>query len=141
MNEHDAAGDSPHGDSHDNSHDNSHDSPRGGPHDVPSAIELVEAVREWIERDVIESTEGRLRFHARVAANVLGIVERELELGPAQAEVHRDRLDRLGVASDIELAEAIRAGRFDDRAEELRSLLRATVVDKLRVANPRYLEP
>ena len=44
------------------------------PHDAPSAAELVEAVREWLERDVMAATEGRLRFHARVAVNVLSIV-------------------------------------------------------------------
>ena len=53
------------------------------PHDAPTAIELLESVREWLDREVIPSTDGRLRFHARVASNVLGMVEREIELGPA----------------------------------------------------------
>ena len=43
----------------------------GEPHDVPSAAQLVEAVREYLERDVMAATEGRVRFHARVAVNVL----------------------------------------------------------------------
>ncbi len=111
------------------------------PHDVPTATELVEAVREWLERDVYPGAEGRLRFHTRVAVNVLGMVERELELGPAQAEAHRARLDQLGVADDAELAAAIRRGEFDDRHDELRRLLRETTDDKLKVANPRYLDP
>lgn len=110
-----------------------------GPHDAPSASELVEAVREWIERDVSAAGDGRLTFHARVAANMLAMVERELALGPAQAAAHAARLARLGVASDRELADRIRARTItigpDDRA-----LLRAMVVDKLRVANPRYLD-
>ncbi len=110
------------------------------PHDVPSAADLLEAVREWIERDVLAATDGRLKFHARVAANVLAIVERELELGPAQASAHRERLARLGVESDAELAEAIRASRFDGRGTELRAELRAAVTDKLLVANPGYLD-
>ena len=53
-------------------------------HDVPSAHDLVEAVREWLERDVLAGTSGRLQFHARVAINVLAMVERELELGAEQ---------------------------------------------------------
>ena len=110
------------------------------PHDVPNASELIESVREWIERDVMSSTEGRLKFHARVAANVLAIVERELALGPDQAIAHRGRLEQLGVASDAELAASIRDGGFVDRGDELRGLLRESVEDKLRVANPRYLE-
>ena len=48
------------------------------PHDMPSAAELVEAVREWLERDVLTGTQGRLQFHTRVAINVLSMVEREL---------------------------------------------------------------
>jgi len=108
------------------------------PHDAPTAIELLEAVREWIDREVIAATDGRLRFHARVASNVLAMVEREIELGPAQAAAHDARLAQLGVADDAELAAAIRERRFDDRAEELRSLLAQDVADKLAVANPTY---
>lgn len=110
----------------------------GGPHDAPTAIELLESVREWIDREVIAATDGRLRFHARVASNVLAMVEREIELGPAHAAAHARRLAQLGVADDAELAAAIRERRFDDRAEELRALLAAAVADKLAVANPTY---
>ena len=35
--------------------------------------ELVTAVREFLERDVMPATEGRVQFHTRVAVNVLGI--------------------------------------------------------------------
>ena len=49
--------------------------------DRPTASELVAAVREFLERDVMAATEGRVQFHARVAVNVLNIVARELELG------------------------------------------------------------
>ena len=110
------------------------------PHDAPSAAELLEAVREWLERDVMPATEGRLKFHARVAVNVLAMVERELAAGPAQAEAHARRLAELGVADDTELAAAIRERRLDDRAAEVRELLRAAVDDKLAVANPRYFD-
>lgn len=112
----------------------------GAPHDAPELAQLVEAVREWIERDVISATEGRLSFHARVAANVLAMVERELAVADEHERRHRERLDALGVADEAELAEAIRSGRLDDRMEQVRELVWESVRDKLSVANPRYLE-
>ncbi|MEY2431654.1 MAG: hypothetical protein QOC92_1379 [Acidimicrobiaceae bacterium] len=110
------------------------------PHDRPTATELVEAVREFLERDVMAATEGRVQFHTRVAVNVLGMVQRELDLGPEQAVAHRARLNALGFADEAELAAAIRRGDVDDRYDEVKSAVTATVTDKLKVANPKYLD-
>jgi hypothetical protein len=109
------------------------------PHDAPSAGALTEAVREFLERDVLSATEGRVRFHTRVAINVLGMIERELELGPAQAGAHAAALARLGLSSEAALAAAIRSGALDDRLDEVTTVVRETVEAKLAVANPRYL--
>jgi hypothetical protein len=114
--------------------------PANGPHDVPTAAHLLEAVREWLDRDVMPTVDGRLQFHTRVAINVLAMVERELELGAEQARAHRLRLERLGCSDDTELATRIRAGDLDHRLDEVRELVWASVRDKLAVANPRYIE-
>jgi hypothetical protein len=110
------------------------------PHDAPTAAQLVEAVREFLEADVLGATEGRVQFHTRVAINVLRMVQRELEAGPGPAEAHAERLAALGVADDAELAAAIRSGALDDRYDEVKAAVWATVRDKLAVANPRYLD-
>jgi hypothetical protein len=81
-----------------------------------------------------------VQFHTRVAVNVLNMVQRELELGPAQAAAHRDRLDALGFADEAELAAAIRRGDVDERYDEIKSAVSATVRDKLTVANPKYMD-
>jgi len=109
------------------------------PHDVPSIGQLVESVREWLQSDVLEATEGRLQFHTRVAINVLSIVERELVLGADHEAAHLERLRSLGVADDASLAAAIRAGELDDRLAEVRAVVWQSVRDKLAVANPKYL--
>ncbi len=109
------------------------------PHDVPSAAQLVEAVREWLQSEVLLSADGRLQYDARVAINVLAIVERELTTGPAQHAAHAARLSTLGMADDAALAAAIRAGVLDDRLDQVRSLVWESVRDKLSVANPKYL--
>jgi hypothetical protein len=114
--------------------------------DRPTAPELIEAIREWLERDVMAATDGRVQFHARVAINALGMLERELTLGPAFASAERARAEAiLGHGGDPmtlerEVAARIRDGSLDDRAGEVRDHVRATVREKLLVANPRYLE-
>jgi Domain of unknown function (DUF6285) len=110
----------------------------GKPHDVPTAGELVAAVREFLERDVMGATEGRVQFHTRVAINVLKMVERELAVGGDQADAHVARLASLGVASETELSEKIASGELDDRLAEVVAVVRATVADKLAVAHPDY---
>lgn len=115
-------------------------SPVEGPHDAPTAAQLLEAVREWLTRDVLPSVEGRLQFHTRVAVNVLAMVERELALGAEHTVAHRQRLDQLGCGDDAELSARIRSGDLDERLEEVRDLVWASVRAKLEVANPRYLE-
>lgn len=109
-------------------------------HGTPTSAELIEAVREWIERDVIASTEERLKFHSRVAINVLAMVERELAMGQQQETEHAERLATLGMSDDAEFARAIRAGHLDDRLDEVRVVLRHDVDAKLAVANPKYLD-
>jgi hypothetical protein len=79
-----------------------------------------------------------VRFHARVAANVLAMVERELALGGAQAARHAADLASLGMGSEAELAAAIRSGALDGRLAEVVAVVRRTVAAKLAVAHPGY---
>jgi Domain of unknown function (DUF6285) len=111
--------------------------------DRPTAAELIAAVREFLEQDVIAATEGRVQFHTRVAVNALGMLDRELTDGAAFEQHERGRVVALlghdGDLHDLEreLAAAIRAGTLD--ADAVREHVRATVREKLLVANPRYL--
>jgi aminoglycoside phosphotransferase (APT) family kinase protein len=107
----------------------------------PTLAELVEAVREWVDGDVREGTEGRLSFHARVATNALKMVEREVAMGPAHHAAHEAGLASLGCASEQELVDRIRDGSLDDRADEVRQVVARSVRSKLEVANPRWLAP
>jgi len=107
----------------------------------PTALELLEAARGFVTDELMPATGelGAVQFHGRVTANVLAIVERQLRLAPAQAARHRAALDGLAVTSSGELADAIRAGAWDDRGEQLRPVLAALVRDRLAVANPGHL--
>jgi len=104
------------------------------PHDRPTAGELLEAVREFL--DGLELT-GQERYLARVSSRALAVVERQLALGPALAAEHAQRLAGLGVGSDAELAAGIRSGQFS--SEQVLREVRASVVAKLHVADPGQL--
>jgi hypothetical protein len=110
-------------------------------HGVPTTGELAQAVREFLELEAMPALDGRVRFLARVSANVMAQIEREHALGPRHAQAHAERLARLGVRDDAALSQAIRDGSLDDRMDEVVAATRAGVVDKLRVANPRHLRP
>ncbi|WP_083165460.1 DUF6285 domain-containing protein [Mycobacterium aquaticum] len=112
-----------------------------GLHYKPTAAELVAAVAEFLETEVRDGTDpdGRradaaaLRFHARVAANVLRTVERELLDDTADEPARAMR--QLGFDDEAELAAAIRAG---DCGDEVLPALHALVRHRLRVAHPGY---
>jgi hypothetical protein len=113
-------------------------------HGRPTAAELVAAVAEFLDNDVRSATgpNGRfadgaqVNFHARVAANVLRIVERELT-DNSTAEVI-GRLSEFGFDDEAQLAAAIRAGDLDDREADVLPMLRTLVRHRLTVAHPGY---
>jgi hypothetical protein len=97
--------------------------------DRPTAAELVEATREFLEREILPTLDDhRLRFRTLVAMNALGIAQRELE--SVEEEV-------LSAEERAELARRIRAGDVPAGAA---ALLERDVAARLRVASPRYLD-
>lgn len=108
-------------------------------HDRPTAAELIDSVREWLERDVLPSVEGRLSFHTRVAMNSLDIVVRELLSQNEMEATHQEVLEHLSVTSDAELSARIKSGAFDDDLLGLLTTLTPVIENKVRVSNPKYL--
>jgi hypothetical protein len=115
------------------------------PASKPSATALLDAALDYLERELLPTLTGYHRFQLRVTANVLAQVRRELALAPAQATAERARLIALlghpGERDDLsrELAARIRAGdiALDDPA--LLDHLRLSLVEALRINNPRWL--
>jgi len=105
----------------------------------PGAGELVAAVEGYLRESVVATTDGAARFDARVAANVLAMVRRELAIGAGATEAHGARLAELGAEDDVALAAAIRSGDVDARIPEVAAVLAGSVADELRVANPGHL--
>jgi hypothetical protein len=125
--------------------------------DRPSINELLMVVRHFLESEVVPALSGRRAFHARVAANVLAIVAREIDgeetalarewarlaplVGRSDAPAGLDAMRAAVREATAALAERIRQGDADGGAyaDAVRAHVRATVREKLAVANPRYL--
>jgi hypothetical protein len=112
--------------------------------DQPSMLELVEAVRSFLETKAAPELKGHTAFHARVAANALGIVARELAQGPSSIGAEAQRLEALlghaGTLEELnrELCQRIRTGTLDIASEPLEQHLELTTLDKVAIDQPSY---
>ena len=112
--------------------------------DPPSARELIRAVAEFLRVHAMPELTGHTAFHARVAANVLDIVERELALaGEANAAEHARLRMLLGSDGTLEelnrrLCERIEAGELGEATPGLADHLWATTLAKLAIDQPGY---
>lgn len=106
--------------------------------------ELVDAVREFLETKAMPELKGHTAFHARVAANALAIVVRELENGPKSGEEEKARLRGLlakdGTLDELncELCKRIRSGKFTIDTPGLIEHLEKTTRDKVAIDQPGY---
>ena len=106
------------------------------------AVELLVAVRAFLRADVLPELEGFKAYNARVAANALGIVERELAMGSRLADLDRDAGAALGldpgagpVAVQIARGLRDRSLAVDDR---LLAYLRQRTLLAIAIDNPKY---
>jgi hypothetical protein len=124
--------------------------------DRPSAAELVLAVKEHLEREVMPAQKSpKLRFQTLVAAHVLSVVLREIEHGEKAAREELASLRALqgddgapapATSSEVleevsrrtrALSAAIRKGDAGDGACVL-AHVRGVAMAKLAIANPAY---
>ncbi|MFM8498987.1 MAG: phosphotransferase family protein [Chakrabartia sp.] len=90
----------------------------------PSAVEMLEALREWIDSDVKARAEGRDKFMAAVAMNAIGMLIREQE-NPMTPH-------------DKALADDLLAGRQSLATPGLLARLRLMALGKLANDVPKY---
>jgi aminoglycoside phosphotransferase (APT) family kinase protein len=90
----------------------------------PSSVEMLEAVRDWIDVDVKPGREGRSKFMAAVAMNALGMLMREAE-------------NPVGV-HDKALCDDLLEGRLSLSTAGLLARLRRLALAKLANDSPKY---
>ncbi|MCH8052159.1 MAG: hypothetical protein IIC86_09095 [Chloroflexi bacterium] len=126
--------------------------------DRPSYDELLAAVEHFLDTEIVPNVPGSRGFHARVAANAIRIVRRELSgeeehlaaewsgldaiLGPAERPAGREELRSALRERNEVLSALIRGGDADDgeTARKVFEHVQRTVRDKLTVSDPALLE-
>lgn len=113
----------------------------------PTALELVEAVRDFLESRALPVLEGRTAFHGRVAINALDIALREGKAGGASAAAGAARLRQLlgdcpedppVAALDRELCRQIRENEMTLATPALAEHLWRSAVAQLAIDQPKY---
>lgn len=110
--------------------------------DVTSA-ELLGAVKGFLMESVLPAVAGRDQFNTRVAANVLGIIEREQALSPALQALDREAAQRWlpEQASTEELPQQLAralAKRDIPVDPDFMAYLKARQLVLTAINNPRY---
>lgn len=112
--------------------------------DQPTAVELVDIVAEFIRVHVMPQMTGHAAFHARVAANALDIVKRELQIAPkAEAAEHARLAALLGREGTLEelnrdLCQKIADGALTLDTPGLADHLWEITMTKLAIDQPNY---
>jgi DNA-binding response OmpR family regulator len=112
--------------------------------DQPAPDEILAAIAAFLRNSVILKTDPHTAFQARVAANALDLVRRQLELGAPGEDAELKRLQALlGHAGTLpklnaELADALASGAKGLATPGVSAHLSATTLEKLRVDQPNY---
>jgi len=122
--------------------------------DRPTYDELLGFIETFLDEEIVPNVAGSRGFHARVAANAIRIVRRELEgreealaaewegldgvLGAAERPAGIAALSEAIRGRNAEFCERIRRGEAD--SEAVYEHVKATVAAKLRATDPRLLE-
>lgn len=107
----------------------------------PSAADLVDSVRGFLA-ELESELSGRQAFHAKVAGNVLALVERELRQQPeaVEAAALAGLLGREAPLAELRSAAcaALRGSDLDAQTPGLLDALTAGTLARLAVDNPKF---
>ena len=112
--------------------------------EMPRLDELLISVRDHLRGDIMQQTQGRSSFLARVAGNSLDIVLRELSLGPSHRQAEHERLQALLQSHEDlnalrwRLVRELRNGTIPLDLPGLADHLRTTAVNQLAIDQPKY---
>lgn len=112
--------------------------------DQPRGADILTAVSRLLRETLMPQLSANAAFQARVAANAIDLVAREIDFG---GSVEREALARLqallnsdGTLEQLEaeLSGRIRRGELDLQSEGLADHLWRTTLDKMKIDQPNY---
>lgn len=112
--------------------------------DAPHGADMLDAVARLLRDTLIPQLPADTVFQARVAANAVDLVAREIRLGAAAQTDATTRLkallslDASLPALEVELAKRIREGRVGADTPGLMDHLWATTLAKMAIDQPSY---
>lgn len=113
-------------------------------HQRPDIEDLLAAVALFLREQALPQLPAHAAYHARVAANMVDIVRRQLQLAPAADAAELQRLRALlqcdGSLAELntQLCERLADGRIGLQTPGLAEHLWQTTLDKLAVDQPGY---
>lgn len=112
--------------------------------DLPRSDELLAGIRDFLRGEGGAALEGRNQFLARVGANAIDIVLREIALGDEARKFEIRALEHLlgehGPLQELReaLCRAIRFNEIDLARDDLRAYLRQSVFNQVLIDQPNY---
>ncbi|MEC7162884.1 MAG: DUF6285 domain-containing protein [Pseudomonadota bacterium] len=112
--------------------------------DKPDMADLMQAVQDFVGEEIAPRLAGHAAFSARVAGNVLALMQRELDLGPRFRAAEQARLEALlnetGTLEVLNriLCDKIAKGAFGPEDEVLMDHLKRVTMGKLAIDQPTY---
>ena len=112
--------------------------------DPPTVTELLAATAAFLRDVAVPQLSGHASFHARVAANALDLIKRELELRPTAERNEHTRLQSLlhteGSLDELNalLSRRIATGDLDLQTPGVAEHLWATTLAKVAIDQPTY---
>jgi hypothetical protein len=112
--------------------------------DQPTPGEIIKAVAEFLRGPLTQELKPHIAYQARVAANVLELVGRELSMAGKENTLEAERLRAiLGRDASLEelnaaLAQALERGALSIASRGVEDHLWATTLAKLSIDQPSY---
>lgn len=104
----------------------------------PSVDELLESVVEWLRGDLLTGDDPVVAYRARVAANLIELVRRDIALTPLVSARRESAVTSIGAAHEVDLARQLR-DRLRPVDDDVLAVLDDITQGRLAIDAPHHL--